>query len=304
MRLRTKIMALLAVPVILLIALVGVAFRAERNTTQSLGLVEHSYQVKEVLGLVFDDLVSAETGMRGYLLTGKEEFLTPYTDGTAALRNDYARLTYLTRGDAGPGPAAERPAPALVGTDQGPRTVAALRTHHQGARPRRSGADPRGRPGHHGRGALDPERDDRRRVPATGRPAAGARGVQTPGVPRRGRRPPGRRVARAGERVPVHAPPRPPALRHRAQRRTDGGEPPAAGPRGRAGRDRPPVPRVVRERRAHRGAAGRPPARRRHRPAHPPEQPPRLHADRGAPTADRARTREPVARSSSSTSTV
>ena len=98
MRLRTKIMALLAVPVILLIALVGVAFRAERSTTQSLGLVEHSYQVKEVLGLVFDDLVSAETGMRGYLLTGKEEFLTPYTDGTAALRNDYARLTYLDQG--------------------------------------------------------------------------------------------------------------------------------------------------------------------------------------------------------------
>jgi diguanylate cyclase (GGDEF)-like protein len=99
MRLRTKIMALLAVPVILLISLVAVAFRAERSTTQSLGLVEHSYQVKEVLGLVFDDLVSAETGMRGYLLTGKEEFLTPYTDGTAALRNDYARLTYLTKGD-------------------------------------------------------------------------------------------------------------------------------------------------------------------------------------------------------------
>ena len=66
-------------PVILLIALVGVAFRAERNTTQSLGLVEHSYQVKEVLGLVFDDLVHAD-GMRGALLTG-EEFLTPYTDG-------------------------------------------------------------------------------------------------------------------------------------------------------------------------------------------------------------------------------
>ena len=36
MRLRMKIMALLAVPVILLIALVGVAFRAESNTTQSL----------------------------------------------------------------------------------------------------------------------------------------------------------------------------------------------------------------------------------------------------------------------------
>jgi diguanylate cyclase (GGDEF)-like protein len=99
MRLRTKILALLVVPVVLLMALVSVAFRAERSTTQSLTLVEHSYQVKATLGLVFDDLVNAETGMRGFLLTGKDEFLEPYTDGTAALRNDYARLSYLIRDD-------------------------------------------------------------------------------------------------------------------------------------------------------------------------------------------------------------
>jgi diguanylate cyclase (GGDEF)-like protein len=99
MRLRTKILALLVVPVVLLMALVGVAFRAERSTTQSLTLVEHSYQVKATLGLLFDDLVNAETGMRGFLLTGKDEFLEPYTDGTAALRNDYSRLSYLIRDD-------------------------------------------------------------------------------------------------------------------------------------------------------------------------------------------------------------
>jgi diguanylate cyclase (GGDEF)-like protein len=97
MRLRTKILALLAVPVVLLIVLVAVAFRAERSTTQSLGLVQHSYQVKDALGLVYDDLVDAETGMRGYLLTGDQEFLAPYTDGTAALHNDYDRLAYLTK---------------------------------------------------------------------------------------------------------------------------------------------------------------------------------------------------------------
>jgi diguanylate cyclase (GGDEF)-like protein len=77
--------------------LVAVAFRAERSTTQSLGLVQHSYLVKDALGLVYDDLVDAETGMRGYVLTGQEEFLAPYTDGTAALHNDYNRLAYLTK---------------------------------------------------------------------------------------------------------------------------------------------------------------------------------------------------------------
>jgi diguanylate cyclase (GGDEF)-like protein len=99
MRLRTKILTLLAMPVVLLVALVAVAFRADRSTTESLRLVEHSYQVKETLGLVLDDLVNAETGMRGYLLTGNEEFLAPYIDGTTNLRHDYDRLAFLIGDD-------------------------------------------------------------------------------------------------------------------------------------------------------------------------------------------------------------
>lgn len=101
MRLRTKILALMAVPLALLVATVGAAFRAERSITQSLGRVEHSYQVRETVELVFDDLVDAETGMRGYLLTGSEDFLAPYTDGTAHLRNDFDRLTFLTSAEPG-----------------------------------------------------------------------------------------------------------------------------------------------------------------------------------------------------------
>jgi diguanylate cyclase (GGDEF)-like protein len=97
MRLRTKILALMAVPLALLVAIVVVAFRAEASTTGSLRLVEHSYQVKETLGLVYEDLVDAETGMRGYLLTGAESFIAPYTDGTARLKHDYDRLSFLIR---------------------------------------------------------------------------------------------------------------------------------------------------------------------------------------------------------------
>jgi diguanylate cyclase (GGDEF)-like protein len=95
MRLRTKILALLAVPLVLLVTTVGVTLRAERGITQSLRLVEHSYRVRETLELVLDDLVNAETGMRGYLLTGHLEFLAPYADGTANLQNDTDRLVFL-----------------------------------------------------------------------------------------------------------------------------------------------------------------------------------------------------------------
>jgi diguanylate cyclase (GGDEF)-like protein len=95
MRLRTKILALLGVPMLILSATLAFAFRAERSTDSSLRLLTHTYQVKETLNTALDDLVDAETGMRGYLLTGAEDYLAPYTDGTARLTVDLGRLQGL-----------------------------------------------------------------------------------------------------------------------------------------------------------------------------------------------------------------
>jgi diguanylate cyclase (GGDEF)-like protein len=99
MRLRTKILVLMTMPVLVLAATVGFGFRAERSTTESLRLVEHTFQTKDTLGEVFDDLVNAESGMRGYLITGSREFLVPYDEGTAHLNEDLDRLTFLLRDD-------------------------------------------------------------------------------------------------------------------------------------------------------------------------------------------------------------
>jgi diguanylate cyclase (GGDEF)-like protein len=99
MRLRTKILVLMTMPVLVLAATVAFGFRAERSTTESLRLVEHTFQTKDTLGAVLDDLVNAESGMRGYLITGSEEFLDPYTEGTARLNQDLDRLTFLLQDD-------------------------------------------------------------------------------------------------------------------------------------------------------------------------------------------------------------
>ena len=100
MRLRTKILALTAIPVVVLIGAVAFAVRTERSTDASLRLVQHTYQVKENLNAVFDDLVDAETGMRGYLLTGQDAFLAPYTEGSGRLGNDLDQLSFLIRDNA------------------------------------------------------------------------------------------------------------------------------------------------------------------------------------------------------------
>jgi diguanylate cyclase (GGDEF)-like protein len=101
MHLRTKILALIAAPVVILIATVAVAVHTEGSTDDRLRLVEHSHQVKETIGAVLDDLVDAETGMRGYLLTGEDEYLAPYVAGSARLSHDLERLGSLIRDNPG-----------------------------------------------------------------------------------------------------------------------------------------------------------------------------------------------------------
>jgi diguanylate cyclase (GGDEF)-like protein len=97
MRLRSKILSLMAVPVVLLTGTVGLAVAAEVNTTRSLRLVEHTYQVKDTLRAVLGDLVDAETGMRGFLLTGKEDVRAPYLEGSARVAHDMDRLASLVQ---------------------------------------------------------------------------------------------------------------------------------------------------------------------------------------------------------------
>jgi diguanylate cyclase (GGDEF)-like protein len=99
MRLRTKILALMVVPGVLMTATLAFSIRAERDSTQSQLLVDHTYQVKGTLSAVLADLVDAETGMRGYLLTGNGDFLTPYEQGTARVGDDLDRLSSLVQDD-------------------------------------------------------------------------------------------------------------------------------------------------------------------------------------------------------------
>jgi methyl-accepting chemotaxis protein len=64
-------------------------------------MVVHTYQVLEALGTVMSTLKDAETGQRGYLITGQDAYLEPYTvakdrvggtiDAVAALTSDNAR---------------------------------------------------------------------------------------------------------------------------------------------------------------------------------------------------------------------
>ena len=92
-----RLVLLAAVPVFLVlatIAYVTVQFAANENDAQQ--WVAHSYQVIASLRVVLGDAQDAETGQRGYILTGEQPFLRPYQTARDRIGQDLARFKRLT----------------------------------------------------------------------------------------------------------------------------------------------------------------------------------------------------------------
>lgn len=100
MTLRKKIMAVLAIPLLALVTSMAGMLVARVQTNEALGAERHAVALRATYEQVLTDLDDAETGTRGYVLTGKKDFLRPYTTGRAHLQADMMTLRGLVAGDA------------------------------------------------------------------------------------------------------------------------------------------------------------------------------------------------------------
>ena len=85
----------------LLLVIAAVALRANARLFESVQARAHSFEVLQSITRVEKLASDAETGQRGYLLTGNERYLEPYTLAAAALHGEVARLELLTQDNAG-----------------------------------------------------------------------------------------------------------------------------------------------------------------------------------------------------------
>ncbi|HWE69404.1 MAG TPA: response regulator [Acidimicrobiales bacterium] len=99
--LRTKGLAVVAVPLAAL-ALAGAVFAGfQQQDQQAAKRVDQSSAVRRAIQNVTLDLVNAETGVRGYLLTRQTSFLQPFLLAQLSTTKDTSVLIGLVRGDAG-----------------------------------------------------------------------------------------------------------------------------------------------------------------------------------------------------------
>src|SRR4051812_22649039 len=66
------------------------------NIYNSHAAVKHTESVLTALDKIRDDMLNAETGQRGFIITGKEEYLEPYERAASKLDKDMASLRNLT----------------------------------------------------------------------------------------------------------------------------------------------------------------------------------------------------------------
>ncbi len=82
----------IGVPVLMLSALGAISYFSLDSITDTYGQVDHTHEVIREANAIVASAVNMETGMRGYLLAGKENFLTPYKDGEKAFYDQIATL--------------------------------------------------------------------------------------------------------------------------------------------------------------------------------------------------------------------
>ncbi len=93
--LRAKLVAVIGVAIlVLVVGSLGVA--SIRQYRGAVALVDHTREVQGVLSRLLQRLTDAETGERGYLLTGTEEFLQPYRTAARDVADGVSTLRTLT----------------------------------------------------------------------------------------------------------------------------------------------------------------------------------------------------------------
>jgi CHASE3 domain sensor protein len=81
-----------ALTVIALVVVGVVGMRATQSLIEHDAQVGHTQLVRTKIAAVLRDMVDAETGQRGFVITGRDEFLEPYTAAVAAVDRDYSDL--------------------------------------------------------------------------------------------------------------------------------------------------------------------------------------------------------------------
>ncbi|HTL71728.1 MAG TPA: CHASE3 domain-containing protein [bacterium] len=86
----------LSLPMVALLAMTWLVHQSSGQFNNSFNWVMQTYKVLDLFEQTQAHIVDTESNQRGYLLTGREEYLEPYRNALQATRDDIAQLKKLT----------------------------------------------------------------------------------------------------------------------------------------------------------------------------------------------------------------
>ena len=97
LKIGTKIGASFALGLLFFAVLSAISYRSTNQLVETARRESHTYQVIGELEDLLSQIKNAETGQRGYLLTGKENYLEPYKTAVGVLDSKLRALRQLTQ---------------------------------------------------------------------------------------------------------------------------------------------------------------------------------------------------------------
>src|SRR5476649_2296865 len=89
----------LTLPVLALLAAVWVTHETNGQFSAAFASVTRTYKFLDILAVAQTHIAEAETGRRGWLLTGRDDYFQQYDDATATFHNDVTQLKILAAGN-------------------------------------------------------------------------------------------------------------------------------------------------------------------------------------------------------------
>jgi methyl-accepting chemotaxis protein len=90
-----KVGAGFAATAVALVIIAVTGYRSTKTLIDTNRLVTHTQAVRAQIATLLVNLLNAETGQRGFVITGRDDFLTPYSDALPVIDSTYADLRRL-----------------------------------------------------------------------------------------------------------------------------------------------------------------------------------------------------------------
>jgi methyl-accepting chemotaxis protein len=97
---KKKLFSSFGLAVVIMLAVGALSYRGTTGLVRTAGWVSHSHLVLEELNAIGSGLKDAETGQRGYLITGEDRYLEPYNNSRQKVSAALASIRKLTSDNA------------------------------------------------------------------------------------------------------------------------------------------------------------------------------------------------------------